>query len=311
MHTKIQTSEKANGNKGGAAALANYLEKEDLQKENESMRNGELPEPRAGFFNHSNDGLLKNEVINAIDNNKKGLGKEDAKFYSITLSPSETEQKHLLKQLTGREINSTEELSRKELKAYESALKEYSRKAMNEYATHFKRQGLNSGEQLLYFGKVEHNRNYHGTETEVKSGNAKSGEKKPGLHSHIHIIVARKDKEMRWKLSPLASEKGRNNNSKVNGKSVQRGFDRNLFKIKAEKVFDQKFDYKRSLSEKAEVMIEKNKQKNSLNKKSNQELLEAYNKRNNYTKKDKELSQVNQKDLANKRSYFKERGLEI
>ena len=50
MHIKIQTSEKSNGNKGSSTALANYLEKEDLELEKESFEKGKLPDPRKGFF---------------------------------------------------------------------------------------------------------------------------------------------------------------------------------------------------------------------------------------------------------------------
>lgn len=259
MIVKFQTSDKSNGNKGSCTALANYLEKEDLEKEQKAFDNGELPMPRTGFFSHENDRLSKSEVINQVDNNKKGLSRDDSKFYAITIAPSEQEQQHILKEITnGKEVKSIDELNREQLKQYENHLKEYTRKVMDEYASHYNRNNLNNGNQLLYFGKIEHQRHYQGTDTEVKNGYAKSNDKKPGLNSHVHVIVSRKDKDMKLKLSPLAQDKG-STKCITNGKNTQRGFDRNLFNSKAEAVFDKQFSYERQLSEKVEYRIEASK----------------------------------------------------
>lgn len=317
MIIKIQTSDKSNGNKGSSSALANYLEKEDLLKEKQAFDKGELPMPRTGFFSHKNDGLMKSDVINAVDNNKKGLSKNDSKFYAINVSPSEKEQQHILKNITGKNIKTIDDLSRKELKQYEMFLKDYSRKIMNEYAAHFKRNGLTDGNQLLYFGKVEHNRHYKGNDKEVINGQSKSGDKKPGLNSHIHIIVSRKDKDMKLKLSPLANDKGNGKKCITKGKQVQRGFDRNLFNIKAETLFDKNFSYERALNEKVEYRIESSKnaiartkidlEKNKGEKAKLQEkLIQTYNDRNKYSEKSKQPSQEINPSIQNNMSNEKE-----
>jgi len=274
MVVKFQTSNKSNGNKGSCSALANYLEKEDLQKEKEAFEKGELPMPRTGFFSHKNDKLSKSDVIESIDKNKKGLGKNDAKFYAINIAPSEKEQKHILKLITNKEINSIDELNTSQLKAYENELKDYSRKIMNEYAAHYKRDNLSNGNQLLYFGKVEHERHYKGTDNDVRNNKAEANKKKPGLNSHIHIIVSRKDKEMKIKLSPLANDKGKSKACITNGKKTQRGFDRNLFNS----------------------LPKKNKREKSIEQ---QKLIDRYNFRNDYTNTDKELSQNITKEKSN------------
>lgn len=300
MYIKIQTSEKANGNKSSVNALASYLEKEDLTKENDSFEKGELPEPRTGFFDHNNSGIFKSEVIQKIDTNKKSLGKEDAKFYALTISPSANEQKCLLNNISKRDINSISDLDRKERLEYEKMLMNYTRKVMNEYASHFERKGLESGNQLLFYGKIEHQRFYKGTDPEVKANKVKSSEQKKGLQTHIHIIVSRKDKEQKFKLSPLANEKN-STKSKLNGKAVKRGFDRNLFNIKAEAVFDKTFNYKRELNEKVEYRIEADKNPikateiklaTNINRKQQlqEELISEYDSRNSYSKENKELS---------------------
>ena len=301
MHIKIQTSIKSNGNKGSSNALATYLEKEDILKESEALSKGELPEPRTGFFNHDRERIFKNEVVSSIDYNKKGLGKNDAKFYAITISPSQSEQTHLVKNITDRKVNGIDELNRNELKQYEKLLTDFTRKTMNEYACHFGRNGLESGNQLVYYGKIEHDRHAKGTDDLVKNGMLKSGEKKDGLQSHIHIIVSHRDKEQKRKISPMAIEK-KGLNSKLNGEYTKRGFDRNLFTIKAEKLFDKAYEYPRQLNERVEYQIESDKdpikkaeinnirdpiKKQTLEK----ELINQYNFRNSYSEKDKQLSQ--------------------
>jgi hypothetical protein len=301
MYIKIQTSIKSNGNKGSSNALATYLEKEDVMKENEALKNGELPEPRTGFFNHQEEGIFKNEVISSIDYNKKGLGRNDAKFYAITLSPSQSEQKHLLKNIIDRKINTIDELSRNERKQYERLLIDFTRKSMNEYASHFGRKGLKSGNQLVYFGKIEHNRYAKGTDSLVKNGIIKSGEKKKGLQTHIHVIVSHRDKGQNQKISPMAPEK-KGANCKLNGEPTTRGFDRNLFNIKAEKIFDQRYAYERQLEEKVEYRIQADKDphkeqqiklaNNPIKKRELQKsLIEDYDIRNKYIKENKKLSQ--------------------
>jgi hypothetical protein len=300
MYIKIQTSDKSNGNKGSSKALANYLEKEDILSEKESLENNILPEERKGFFNHTNDKQNKNDVIETIDTNKKRLGRNDAKFYSVMISPSSKEQQHILKSITDKNINSINELSKPQLTNYENNLKEYAKQVMTEYAQNFKREGLGNGNQLVYFGKVEHQRTHKGTYLEVKSGEKKSGELKKGFNTHIHIMVSRKDKDHRFKLSPLASEKGEKKTSKLNGKNVQRGFDRNLFSIKSEKTFDVMFNHKRALNNTIEYKIQAGKETNltTLEKLTNskidkesfqRQIIEKYNKRNGYSEKSKEI----------------------
>ncbi len=287
MVIKFQTSEKSNGNKGSSSALTNYLEKEDLELENQAFEKGELPMPRKGFFSHQSDGLMRDEVINAIDNNKKSLGKNDAKFYSVVIAPSEKEQRHLLKIVTGKETTSISNLNKNELSKYEDSLKDYTKQVMNEYAKHFNRNGLQSADQLMYFGKIEHQRKYSGLDTEVQKGNEKSGVIKSGLNSHVHIIVSRKDLDQKFKLSPLITTREK--------------FDRNLFNIKGERVFDQQFAYNRSLNEKVEYRIQASKEPilkasellkstEAEKTKIQQSIIDKYDSRNGYTEQSKEVS---------------------
>ncbi len=247
-------------NSGSCGNLVEYLDKEnqelDQLAENTQSKGKslEIQERKQDFFSHRSDNVSQIEVRESIDSNKRKLGKEDAKFFAPTINFSQTELKHLaLKATKGREVKSVWDMKTSEFKAYNKSLQDYGRKAMNNYAQNFNRQekGLKSGDDLVYYGKIEHNRKYKGTDPEVLKGNAKSGQNKPGLQSHIHIIVSRKDKSQRLKLSPTANEK---NTKRTIGKNKYTvGFDRKEWINKNEKSFDQMFQHQRKEVEKFEV----------------------------------------------------------
>ncbi len=121
---------------------------------------------------------------------------------------------------------------------------------MDNYAENFNRQnkGLKTGRDLVYFAKVEHFRKYKGTDEEVKLGLYKVGDFKPGLNSHVHIIVSRKDKTQRLKLTPITKE--RSTQRSIGGNAYQVGFDRMKWINMNERSFDNLFNYKRELTEK-------------------------------------------------------------
>ena len=211
MFIKISRSEKGN-NTGSVRDLANYLEKENKDKPIEE---------REYFFTQDRKDVLAEEVIEAIDKNKAKLHKKDGKFYLITLNPSQKELEHI--------GNNPEKL------------KAYTREVMDKYARNFDR-GI-TGQDLLYFAKVEYKRHYKGFEKEVKAGKAKKGERKPGLQTHIHVIVSRKDRYNQRQFSPLThhinTQKG----------FVKGGFDRARFFHQAEIAFDKAFGYQREAHE--------------------------------------------------------------
>ena len=232
MYVKIHSSKKDN-NRGSCNSLINYLEKENLEKD---LLNQEK------FFDKNINDVSFYSAQAIIDNNKGKLGKGETKFYMISVNPSKDELRHISKSVSGRDVKDISKFTAIELKRYEEALKDYTRKVMDEYAKNFNR-GL-SGENLVYFGKVEHSR-YHGRDSvEVKEGLHKAGEKKEGLQTHVHVVVSRMDKSKKIRLSPMANAK--NSKNIINGKEVQIGFDRMKFVQSCEKSFDTNFDYKRS-----------------------------------------------------------------
>lgn len=263
------TAQKTDGNY--ARSVADFVAY--LEKENEQLKPSEMEH----FFNQHGEQISAEEVTVAIDNNTAKLKKREPKFYSITVSPSARELKHL-------ENN-------------KEALRRYTREVMKNYAASFNRE-INGRkvtvDDILYFAKIEHQRTFKGTDKQVREnqpiasqilelkhqirriaegkgqGNIQKlqrriqrlereaphqqngrrivqGMQKEGNQSHIHIIVSRKDISNSVSLSP--GSKYRASEVMMNGKKVKRGFDRDLFFSRAEKTFDKTFGYKRNYAE--------------------------------------------------------------
>jgi hypothetical protein len=162
------------------------------------------------FFNQHKDNIPKGEVVQSIDQNKKNLGKEDSKFFAVTISPSR------------------EELNRlgKTPEAQAEALKDYVKNDFAQaYAENFNKN-LNKNEILMY-AKIHYER----------------GEKKGENQMHAHVIISRKTADNKIKISPQTAHK---NTTKG---TVKGGFDRTNFYENCEKQFDQKFEYDRDVEQ--------------------------------------------------------------
>lgn len=167
-------------NNGTCFPLVQYLSKED----------DKLGDDREYFFNHDNDIVMASEVLSTIDSYRKGLEKKDTKFYSLVIAPTDAEL-------------SCMKDPRKELR-------NYTRMMMEIYAANF--NGINQpknleGKDIVYFAKIEFDRYYKGTDKEVLEGNIEQGTVKPGNNMHVHIIVSRKDKRNKYKISPLVNNR--------------------------------------------------------------------------------------------------------
>lgn len=200
MNIKIQGGGSGRyANKGSCTAIITYLQQEDMER----VMEGQQVEP---FFNYEHDRISAKEVTFQIDNNKAQLGRNDAKFYALTISPSKDEIKTM--------GNSPEQRA--------DAMKKYVRNVMDEYAKKFNREGLNSGNQLKYYAKIHHNRGDN------------------LLQMHCHVIVSRKCANNKLKLSPQTNHK----NTKKG--MIKGGFDRTQFYQKGEELFDKQFKYERT-----------------------------------------------------------------
>jgi hypothetical protein len=102
-------------------------------------------------------------------------------------------------------------------------MKAYTRDVMDEYAKNFGKELR--GEDLLYYAKIHHNR-----------------EEKEGMHAHV--IVSRKSKNNKIKLSPKT-----NHRSTGRSGTVRSSFDRTNFFKNCEDEFDRKFNYERQYTQ--------------------------------------------------------------
>lgn len=225
MYINITDKEIAQ-NKGSSRELVYYLEKENRVAAKELVEK----QSEQWFSNDRND-IQPYEVKNTIDSNVAKLGRNDAKFFLVNISPSQKELR-FLKEKYGE-------------KGAEEKLKEYAVKVMDEYAKNFKRPGIHSSQDLVWFGKLEHYRYYSYRDKEVRQGLKKNGERKEGEQMHLQIIVSRKDKTNKIKLSPQNKSRGRN---EEHSKKVGQ-FDRVAFKASGETVFDQHFGFDRGLED--------------------------------------------------------------
>jgi hypothetical protein len=221
MHINITDSETAD-NKGSSNSLVRYLDKEN--------RAAQQQQPEL-WFNQESAHIHSFDAIQALDNNIAKLMRTEAKFFLINISPSQKEIAWLKEQYG-------EQGAKQQLKAYAV-------KMMDEYALNFKRPGINSSKDLLWFGKLENYRYYGPKDAEVKQGLKQRGERKPGEQMHIQVVVSRKDITNKVKLSPMNNSKGRNA-----AHSQRMGqFDRSAFKQSGETVFDRQFNFERGFTE--------------------------------------------------------------
>jgi hypothetical protein len=210
------------GNTGSCHDLVHYLQKEG--------------DTGLAFFSHTDNDVSPEKVITDIDGNRSKLGSDEAKFYMLSLNPSQAEQVHLI----GREVNSLEELTPEECQAVYRKLEKFTRSAMDEYARNFQREAVKDGGDLMYYARIETKRTFSYSDEEVKKGLAKIGDVKPGLNLHVHVVVSRKSKDGKVKLSPAAKSAG--NSWELEGRgTVKRGFSHENWKVSVQQCFDREF----------------------------------------------------------------------
>jgi hypothetical protein len=244
MYINITDSKEA-ANKGSSSGLVHYLEKEN--------RLDKLKAPEY-WFNGQAINIAPYDVMRSIDNNVAKLGKADAKFFLINISPSQKEIAFLREQYGDDGVK--------------EQLQGFAVRVMDAYAQNFKREGIGSQEDLIWFAKLENYRYYIFNDPEVKQGIKKRGDRKEGEQLHVQVIVSRKDATNTIKLSPMNTSRGKNEqHSKKMGQ-----FDRVAFKQSGESLFDSLFEFDRDLKD---TMAYANTQKNgSLKEKLEMQTLE-------------------------------------
>ncbi len=248
-----------------ASDFVDYLEKENEGKE---------PELQEHFFNQDNDRISPEQVIKEIDGNTAKLKKSEPKFYSLTINPSQRElnaignDSEMLRKYV-REIMKDyaasfyrdKEVLVDDIKYFAKIEHERTYKGFDKevrknqpYRAQIVRlenqlrkveRGELAGSIKTYQNKLEDLKSKVPHRIDGKI--VEQGMKKPGFQKHIHVIVSRKDKSNRYSLSP--GSKYMESESKLNGRVVKRGFNRNQFYDKAEKTFDRLFNYQRNFVE--------------------------------------------------------------
>ena len=230
VHRPINTPG-VSDNKGKCTQLVEYLSKESQ----------DVRPYYDNFFSQQKDFVTPRTVMHHIDNNHRTLKRNDDKFYMLSINPSGEEQSHLIEKVTGKKVGEFSELTAGEQEEVLAELKKISRGCMDEYARNFYREKIKSGDDLVWYGRVETERHYKGDDPEVEAGRAKAGERKPGLQLHVHIIVSRMDKTQTVSLSPLSNSRG--NRQILDGKEVIVGFDRSQWSTRCASCFNRQYDY--------------------------------------------------------------------
>lgn len=207
MNIKIQRAavHGTTANKGSSKTLVNYINHEDADR----IAAGKMP---LSFETPMGEEKTAEEVIEAIDQNARGLCKSDDKFYHIVISPSEAEIKAM---------GQTEEEIKEKAFILMMAF-------FDIYAGNFHRNGLGAA-NLVAFWKIHFSR---GSKNEYQF--------------HIHVIISRKTTGMpgkQIKISPLT------NHRDTQDGPVKGGFDRDVLYKAVEHAFDQQIKYNRSVAE--------------------------------------------------------------
>lgn len=207
MHIKFQKGS-PNGisdNKGSSRDLAEYLNHEDRAR----IEKGLAPIP---FITPEGEEVPTEEVIRAIDDNAKGLGKADTKFFHMVVAPSQEE---------------IEAMGEDDKEVYRNAL--YYLKIMSDaYARQFNREEIKDSSNIEIFWKAHFTRE----DNDVQQ-------------FHLHAIISRMTKEIdgkKRKISPFT------NHREQTAGPIKGGFNRRAFAELGEKIFDQLFDYERKVA---------------------------------------------------------------
>lgn len=242
-----------------------YLEKENAEKSSEQAEH---------FFDQYNDRVAPETVIREIDGNTAKLKKKEPKFYSLTINPTGREL-----QAIGNDPDKLREYVREVMKDYAASFNrdrtvtvgEIKYYAKIEYDRSYREFDKMVKENSPFMKKITALKNdIRKVERGESEGNLRKmqkqvrqltasvphqmngapvvpGMKKPGLQTHVHIIVSRKDATNTYSLSPGSLYKA--SEAILNGKVEKRGFDRDAFFQKAEKTFDRVSGFERNYVE--------------------------------------------------------------
>lgn len=192
-------------NKGSVARLKNYL-----------VQNTDKYDSADLFFTATKNNISADDFYKLIDNNVKGLEKNEHKFYSLTLNPSAEELQFII--------------SDKE------KLKEYTRSAMTDF--HKTHKTLKESDELVWAAIIHDNRTI--TETDLKkhkdNTKIKIGDIKLGDNLHVHVVLSARDATQKKTITVLSPKN-----------KVSRNFELTTFQRNNQRLFQEKFNYQRGV----------------------------------------------------------------
>jgi len=211
-------------NKGSCADLMAYLLHEQEERRGAGMI--QLFDAQSCLFDATVDQLALDAAIQKIDYNKKGLKKDEAKFYYADIDFSEEELASIFE---GFETDADKE----------DAIRRFVRDTFIPlYAANFDGYKDKSGNAIKFeaddivWAAAIHSRRLD------RFGKIKEG---PGWHAHV--VMSRRNQGMTRSLSPTRNQR------KENKGSCQGGFDRNEFRRKIEMAIEEKYSYKRPIED--------------------------------------------------------------
>lgn len=240
------------------------------------------------FFTNASDNVDANTVAFQIEHNCKGLKLNENRFFMANINPSMEEIEHIQRGVEQFCRKNNIEAQKDKEAILRQHLKEFSGDVMDQYAQNFGREGVDCGQDLVWYGKVEKHRYWKHDAKEVIENNIlfkqietleKNGVEtdlinelrgelnkdldqviysnmpKSGCNWHVHIVISRKDATQKKSLSPLSKCQNSQNHI-VNGKPCKSGFSRVQFAKRVEAAFDKKFDYVRPYHQTIDARLE-------------------------------------------------------
>ncbi|AVR44216.1 mobilization protein [Christiangramia fulva] len=246
---------------------------EYLEKENKDLQ----PDHQEFFFSKDQERISPKEVVRAIDHNTSKLKSTEPRYYSLTVNPSQRELQHI-----GNDPEKLKTYVRSLMKDYASCFnREINGRPIQssdvlyfakiEYARTYKGTDREIRENAPFSNRIAKLQNdIRKVDRGELTGSIKELEKeilrlqkeaphklegkiieqgmqKPGSQTHVHLVVSRKDRTNSVSLSPGSKYKA--SEVVLQGRTIKRGFDRDLFFQKAEERFDKQFGYRRNYAE--------------------------------------------------------------
>ena len=211
-------------NKGSCADLMAYLLHEQEERSRVGIR--QIFDAQSCLFDAFSDMVPLDDAVQKIDFNRKGLKKDEAKFYYADVNFSEEELAAIFR---GLDTDADKE----------AAIRQYIRDTfIPTYAANFIGYKDKAGNAIRFkAGDIVWAAAVHSRRLD-RYGHLKEG---PGWHAHV--VMSRRNQGMTRSLSPTRNQRSENKGS------CQGGFDRNAFRKQIELAIEEKYGYNRPVAD--------------------------------------------------------------